>query len=240
MVASQNAIPRHIGVIMDGNGRWAKARGLPRVAGHREGARAVDRIVTACRERGIAALTLYAFSSQNWSRPSFEVQALMTLLGDYLRQERKKILQNNIRLHAIGAIDRMPENTRRALAELMDVSRDNTGMILTLALSYGGKEEIISAARTLCERVSRGEIQPGQVDENLFKEALPSGWLGPLDLLIRTSGELRISNFMLFSMAYAELVFSEKMWPDFAEADLDDALAAYACRERRFGEVKNP
>ena len=237
MVQPQNAIPHHIGIIMDGNGRWAKARGLPRVAGHRAGAHAVDRVVSACRARGISAVTLYAFSSQNWLRPAREVQALMGLVGDYLRIEREKMLQNNIRLHAIGALSRLPAKTRAALRELMDASRDNTGMVLTLALSYSGHEEIVAAAQQVAARVANGELSPDQIDETVFAEATWSGWLGPLDLLIRTSGELRLSNFMLYSVAYAELVFTPKMWPDFAESDLDEALAAYACRERRFGDI---
>ncbi len=231
------SLPRHIGIIMDGNGRWAASRNLPRVAGHKEGAVAVNRIVTACRERGIQALTLYAFSLQNWVRPAPEIKALMSLLGHYLKAERRTILDNDIRLTTIGDLDSLPDSPRKALFDLIDDSSSNTGMILCLALSYGGREEIVAAARALAVRVAAGDLDPEAIDYDLFSESLQSHDLGPLDLLIRTSGELRISNFLLWSSAYCELYFSDKMWPDFHPSDLDEALSSFSSRHRRFGGI---
>jgi len=231
------SLPRHIGIIMDGNGRWATSRNLPRVAGHREGALAVNRIVTACRERGIRVLTLFAFSFQNWLRPVPEIQALMSLLGHYLKSERLTILDNDIRLTAIGDLGSLPDSPRRALFDLMNDSSNNTGMTLCLALSYGGREEIVAAARALAFRVAAGELDPAAIDIDLFFESLQSHDLGPLDLLIRTSGELRISNFLLWSSAYCEFYFSDKMWPDFHPSDLDEALSSFSSRNRRFGGI---
>ena len=235
--SDSRALPRHLAIIMDGNGRWAKARGLPRVAGHQKGAESVRTVVTSCRERGIKVLTLFAFSSQNWSRPSLEVNALMALLGTYIKSERGTILDNGIRLTTIGQTDLLPKNTRKALRELMDVSSNNDGMTLCLSLSYGGREEIVTMTRKIAALAARGEIDPDAVDEQLVEQNLWSKELGPVDLMIRTSGELRISNFLLWSMAYSELYFTDKMWPDFGEAELDDALAAYRVRQRRFGTV---
>lgn len=222
---------------MDGNGRWAQSQGFHRVAGHRQGAKTVDTVVTACRERGVQHLTLYAFSSQNWTRPSLEIKALMELLAEYVRRERNKIMNNNIRLTAIGSIDQLPESVRKALLELMDASRNNTGMTLCLALSYGGQEEIIAAVQKLCRECVAGDIRPENIDSELFSKALWSGDMGPVDLMIRTSGELRLSNFLLWSCAYAEFFFSDKMWPEFDENDLNMAFAAYANRDRRYGAV---
>ncbi len=235
---SKEQLPRHIGIIMDGNGRWAHARSLPRVAGHREGSRAVNRIVTHCRKTGVQVLTLFAFSSQNWVRPTLEVQALMALLVQYIKSERRTILDNGIRLTAIGDLDALPDGPRNALFELIEDSSQNTGMTLCLALSYGGRDEIVAAARSLAVKAASGDIDPTSIDTESFSRELWSGHLGDLDLLIRTSGELRISNFLLWSGAYAEFHFSDKMWPDFHEADLDLAIGEYAARERRFGDVK--
>jgi len=195
---------------MDGNGRWAHQRGLPRVLGHQEGARAVQRVVTACREREIQVLTLFAFSQQNWLRPRPEVQALMVLLAEYIKIERRRILDTGIRLVAVGNISDIPEAPRNALQSLIDDSRDNTAMTLCLALSYGGREEIVAAARDLALRATRGEIDPLAIDESLFERTLWSDFLGPVDLLIRTSGEQRISNFLLWSLAYTELYFTDR------------------------------
>ncbi|MCK9461519.1 MAG: polyprenyl diphosphate synthase [Proteobacteria bacterium] len=237
MVEPPRALPKHVGIIMDGNGRWARSRGLPRVAGHREGAKAVDRIVTACRKRGISFLTLFAFSSQNWVRPSLEVQALMALLGEYLKSERRTILDNGIRLVAIGDIASLPDSPRRALEALLSESSGNTGMTLCLALSYGGQEEIVAAAKTVATLVSTGALDPACIDLDTFAKHLWSAPLGAVDLLIRTSGELRISNFLLWGLAYAELYFCDVLWPDFSEEDLDAALAGFSGRNRRFGAV---
>lgn len=222
---------------MDGNGRWAKSQGMHRIAGHRQGAKTVDKVVTACRERGIKTLTLYAFSSQNWTRPSIEVKALMELLAEYVRRERQKIMGNNIRLAAIGEIDKLPGSPRKALSALIEESKNNTGMTLCLALSYGGKEEIVNAAKALCKQVADGTLQPEDVTNDTFSQATWSGKLGPVDLMIRTSGEYRLSNFLLWSCAYAEFHFSTKMWPEFNEADLDAAFTDYANRDRRYGAV---
>ncbi len=222
---------------MDGNGRWANRRGLPRVIGHREGAKAVQRVVTACRERSIEVLTLFAFSSQNWLRPGPEVQALMLLLAEYVKIERRRILDNGVRLVTVGNISDLPDAPRHALQSLVEESAGNTGMTLCLALSYGGREEIVNAARSLAFAAARGEIDPSSIDEAFFGETLWSDFLGPVDLLIRTSGEQRISNFLLWSLAYAELFFTDCYWPDFDEKHLDEALSAFSRRERRFGKV---
>jgi undecaprenyl diphosphate synthase len=235
--AESPALPRHVAIIMDGNGRWARARGLPRIAGHREGAKAVRKIVTACRERGIAVLTLFAFSSENWSRPSPEVRALMSLLAEYVELERKTILDNGIRLTAIGDMDLLPERSRSALFGLIEESSDNRDMTLCLALSYGGREEITHAAQRLADRVATGELAPTDIDASTVEAQLWSGELGPVDLMIRTSGELRISNFLLWGLAYAELYFTDLMWPAFDEAALEQALESYATRQRRFGKI---
>ncbi len=230
-------LPRHLAIIMDGNGRWAKSRGLSRIAGHRKGAESVRAVVTSCRERGIKVLTLFAFSSQNWSRPSPEVNGLMTLLSTYIRSERPTILDNGIRLTSIGDVGLLPNPTRLALEELMEVSSSNSEMTLCLSLSYGGREEIVSMARHIAERVACGDLDPSAIDENLVNQSLWSSELGPVDLMIRTSGELRISNFLLWSLAYSELYFTDKMWPEFDETALDEALDAYRQRQRRFGTV---
>jgi undecaprenyl diphosphate synthase len=230
--------PDHVAIIMDGNGRWAKSKGMIRIAGHREGAKTVDKIVTACRKLNIKALTLYAFSAQNWERPSLEVTALMELLSEYLKTEKKKILKNNIRLTAIGEIEKLPAKTRKALRDVIEASSRNSGMILSLALSYGGREEILDAAKSICAQVKNGTVNPGDINEELFTENTWSKESGPVDLIIRTSGEQRISNFMLWSAPYAELYFSKKMWPDFNEKDLEEAFNAFALRQRKYGKLK--
>jgi undecaprenyl diphosphate synthase len=231
----EDDLPRHIAIIMDGNGRWAKRRGLPRIEGHRKGADSVREVTRAARELGIQALTLYAFSSQNWDRPLEEVRMLMALLRDYLVDERSEILDNGIRLTTIGNIDRLPDFVREPLNALKEDSAGNGGMTLCLALSYGGREAIVDATRNLVEQVVAGEIRTQDVNELSFAEALCTRTLPPLDLVVRTSGEQRLSNFLLWEAAYAELYFTDTMWPDFKRADLMDAIAAYQGRERRFG-----
>jgi undecaprenyl diphosphate synthase len=228
-------LPRHVAIIMDGNGRWAEKRRLPRLAGHREGAESVRDIVRAARQIGLDAITLYAFSSQNWARPVEEVAGLMELLRDYLLTERAEIMDNDIRLRAIGDIDKLPPLVREPLDALMADSAQNRAMVLTLALSYGGRESIAAAARRFAQLVAAGELDPASLDGELFGTLLPTCDLPPLDLVIRTSGELRISNFLLWEAAYAELYFSSALWPDFRRADLYAALDAYAARERRYG-----
>jgi undecaprenyl diphosphate synthase len=228
-------LPRHVGIIMDGNGRWAERRGLPRLEGHRLGADSVRDITRAARELGIEALTLYAFSSQNWQRPVEEVTGLMQLLRDYLRDERAEILDNAIRLDAIGDIERLPPMVRDPLDELRAVSAANRGMTLTLALSYGGRESIARAVRAAVSDAVAGTLRPEEVDVDRFASYLPTSRLPAVDLLIRSSGEQRISNFMLWEIAYAELVFVEVPWPEFRRQHLYECLELYAARERRFG-----
>lgn len=222
---------------MDGNGRWAQLRGSPRVEGHREGSRAVRRIVRAARRLGLSALTLYAFSEQNWARPEDEVDALMLLLRDFLLSERDEILDNGIRLNAVGNLGRLPGVVRAVLDPLRKESETKTEMTLTLALSYGGREEIATAARELAADVASGKLSPEDVTEDALHKRMPSLRVGDPDLVIRTGGERRISNFLLYGLAYAELHFSEALWPDFAAPDLYEAIASYQKRERRYGLV---
>lgn len=230
-------LPSHVGIIMDGNGRWAQLRGKDRVEGHREGSAAVRRIVRTARRLGLKALTLYAFSEQNWSRPGEEVDALMVLLRDFLLSERDEILDNGIRLNAIGNLGRLPGIVRAVLDPLRKESSERTEMTLTLALSYGGREEIAQAARELASRVAAGECTPEDVTEEALHSLMPSLTVGDPDLVIRTGGERRISNFLLYGLAYAELYFEDALWPDFGAEQLYAAIASYQQRERRFGLV---
>jgi undecaprenyl diphosphate synthase len=229
-------LPRHIGIIMDGNGRWATLRGERREAGHKAGAAAVRRVVRASRRLGIQALTLYAFSEQNWARPGGEVDALMGLLEEFLTTERDEILENGIRLVAIGDLGRLPEHVRAALDPLARDSNSNTRMTLALALSYGAREEIAHVARTLALEAQKGAIDPGAIDASLIAARIPSLGAGDPDLILRTGGEQRLSNFLLYGAANAELVFSDRLWPDFDERDLFEAIATYQERARRFGK----
>ena len=228
-------LPRHVGIIMDGNGRWAQNHGRPRLDGHRAGADSVRDITRAARELGIEALTLYAFSSQNWARPAEEVAGLMQLLREFLIDERSEILDNQIRLEAIGDVEKLPPMVKEPLDELRSVSAANTGMTLTLALSYGGRESIVRAVREIARDAAAGTLRPEDLDVDRLAGYLPTAKLPPLDLLIRTSGEQRISNFMLWEIAYAELVFTEVLWPEFRREHLGQCLDEYAARERRFG-----
>ena len=230
------ALPRHVGIIMDGNGRWARARGLPREEGHEKGADSVRTVVRAARKTGIEALTLFAFSSQNWDRPPEEVFHLMELLRRYLIQERAEILDNGIRLVSVGEPERLPPHVRDPLVELMAASAANDEMVLCLALSYGGREMIAKAVRDMCRAAATGALDPDVVTAETIDTYLESSrLLPPLDLLIRTSGEHRVSNFFLWEIAYAELYFTEKQWPEFGREDLMDAIADFGRRERRFG-----
>lgn len=233
----KRTVPRHVGIIMDGNGRWAEAQGKPRLEGHREGSSSVREVTRCARRLGIEALTLYAFSAQNWSRPVEEVAGLMDLLREYLEAERAEILDNGIRLNAIGEIDRLPRMVREPLDRLRADSAHNTGMVLTLALSYGGREEIVAAALKLAAQVKSGELDPARVRESDFEKLLWTGLLPPADLVIRTSGERRVSNFLLWQAAYAEYVFVDTLWPDFRAADFLDCLETFQKRERRFGQT---
>jgi undecaprenyl diphosphate synthase len=230
-------LPRHVGIIMDGNGRWAEHRGLPRLEGHRRGSDSVRTVTRAARKLDVEALTLYAFSSQNWSRPPDEVHGLMDLLREYLLSERSEILDNGIRLEAIGELERLPPRVREPLDELRAASARNQRMVLTLALSYGGREELVRAARRVAEDVARGVLRPDQVDESALEKRLFTAGLPPLELVVRTSGEKRLSNFLLWQIAYAEIHYTETAWPDFGEHELLLALHDFQTRERRFGQT---
>jgi undecaprenyl diphosphate synthase len=222
-------LPRHVAIIMDGNGRWAEARGLPRVAGHREGSEAVRAVTRTARRVGIQALTLYAFSTENWARPEEEVGALMELLADYLESELPEMMENAIRLNAIGDLARLPPGVRDRLAAVRKATAGNAGMILTLALSYGGRQEIVQAAQRAAA-VRGAALQAEDLEAELWTAGLPE-----LDLLVRTSGERRISNFLLWQCAYAEMHFSEVLWPDFRDEALLGAVEDFQGRQRRFG-----
>lgn len=228
-------LPRHVAIVMDGNGRWAEQRRLPRTEGHRQGSQAVRRVVRTARRLGIEALTLFAFSEQNWGRPTLEVSTLMALLHDYLISERQEILTHGIRLRAIGDLDKLPDEVRWVLDSLQLASAENAGMVLSLALSYGGREEIAHAARQLARAVAQGQLDPEAINSELLAMQIPSVSVGDPDLLIRTGGELRISNFLLWGVAYSELHFSPALWPDFGPEEFYRAIAHYQTRERRFG-----
>jgi undecaprenyl diphosphate synthase len=230
-------LPEHIAIIMDGNGRWAQHQGFLRTLGHREGSEAVRRTVRACRRLGVRALTLYAFSEQNWDRPRGEVSALMELLKEFLLTEREELIARGIRLRSIGRRGRLPHDVADLLSRIEGETAGFSRMTLTLALSYGGREEIADAAREVARQVAEGALDPERIDERLLGAVLPSMEVGPVDLLLRTGGELRISNFLLWAAAYAELVFTDTLWPDFSERDLFDAIVEYQARERRFGQL---
>ncbi len=232
-----DSLPRHVAIIMDGNGRWAKRRGLPRVMGHRRGVESVKKVVETARKMGIEALTLYAFSTENWRRPATEVAALMELLATFLRREAPNMMANNIRLTAIGQIDRLPDSAGRALREVMAQTAANTGLVLNLALSYGSRDEIIRASRRFAADCVAGRRQPEELDEELFAAYLDTAGLPDPDLVIRTSGEFRLSNFLLWQLSYAELYITDTPWPDFREAEFRAAIADFQGRQRRFGRT---
>jgi len=228
-------IPRHVAIIMDGNGRWARRRGLPRSAGHAEGAKVVRRIVGEAARVGLEALTLYSFSIENWRRPADEVEDLMHLYAEYLVRERPTVMQNNVRLRHLGRRQGLPEAVLRELDASVSASRANTGMWLNLALNYSGRAELVQAVRALARRAAAGEIDADAIDENVISAALETAGLPDPDLLIRTAGEMRISNFLLWEVSYAEFYVTETLWPDFDEEELRRALRAFAGRHRRFG-----
>ncbi|MEM9731769.1 MAG: polyprenyl diphosphate synthase [Myxococcota bacterium] len=230
-------LPQHVAIIMDGNGRWAQMRGQPRTAGHERGADSVRTILRAARRLGIPSLTLYAFSEQNWDRPREEVDALVDLLCQHLVSEREELLDNDIRLSAIGRLHKLPPRARERLHRLMSDTAACTGMTLTLALSYGGREELADAARAIAHAAATGDLDVETVDESVLERHLPSMHTGPVDLLIRTSGEQRISNFLLWGTAYAELHFTDELWPEFSAKSLYYAVECFQRRDRRFGLV---
>jgi undecaprenyl diphosphate synthase len=228
-------IPRHLAIIMDGNGRWAEQRRLPRIVGHRRGVETVREIVEECRALGISFLTLYAFSSENWGRPKDEVGALMGLLGRYLKSELETMLTHKIRLRVIGEMGRLPEEVRKVLEAAIERTSGNGEMVLTLALSYGARDEMLRAVRYLVSEALAGRLRPEDLDENVFGGAIDTADLPDPDFLIRTSGEMRISNFLLWQLAYTELYFIDTLWPDFNRGELHRALREYGRRQRRFG-----
>jgi len=230
-------LPQHLAIIMDGNGRWAKQKGFLRTIGHENGATAVKRTVEQCARLGIPFLTLYAFSTENWNRPKFEVDMLMKLLVKALKKEVKSLHENNIKLNAIGNLDLLPTSVRKELTEVLDKTKDNTRLTLTLALSYGSRNELVEATKVLCDKVKNNIISIDAIDESVINKHLYTHNLPDVDLLIRTSGEQRISNFMLWQIAYAELYFSEVLWPDFSNEHLHKALETYQNRERRYGKT---
>ena len=227
--------PRHVAIIMDGNGRWAKERGLPRRAGHRAGADAVQTTVEACSDLGIEFLTLYAFSSENWKRPKTEVKALMSLLERFLKEKTGEMHKKNVRLQAIGRLNDLPEKCSKALKEAIETTSQNTGVTLILALSYGAREEIIDGIKSVVRHVQEGHLDVGMLDPDIFAKHLYTRYYPDPDLLIRTSGEMRLSNFLLWQLSYTEMVILQKFWPDFSKQDLADACDAYNNRDRRFG-----
>lgn len=230
-------IPRHVAVIMDGNGRWARARGKPRHAGHRAGVRSVRMTVEAAAERGVSHLTLFAFSSENWRRPEEEVSSLMSLFVEALRREVAELHRNNVRLRFIGAREQLGEGLINKIAAAEAKTADNTGLKLNIAVAYGGRWDIVTAARALAAKSQSGEMDPQQIDDAMFAKELSLGDTPDPDLLIRTGGEQRISNFLLWNLAYAELWFTDLLWPEFDKPDFDKALAFYAAKQRRYGHT---
>ena len=235
-IHSQN-LPKHIAIIMDGNGRWAKEKGFLRVFGHENGTKSVRTTVESCAELGIENLTLYAFSTENWNRPKLEVKTLMQLLISSLKKELNNLQKNSIRLNAIGNLEHLPERVLKELLHVIDKTKDNTHMTLTLALSYGSRDELINATKQICDKVKNNIISVENIDETLINQHLYTQNLPDVDLLIRTSGEKRISNFLLWQIAYAELYFTDVYWPDFTDENLYEAIINYQKRERRFGKT---
>ena len=227
--------PIHVGIIMDGNGRWAVAKGLPRIAGHRQGAQAVRVAASSALELGISYLTLYGFSIENWKRPESEIFDLMGLLRLYLREEIDELNENGIRIRFIGERDRLPDDISALIVDVEEKTSENTALNLTVALSYGARQEITSAARALARQAVQGILDPAEIDEEMFAAHLETAGIPDPDLVIRTSGEQRVSNFLLWQLAYAELVFTDTLWPDFSKADLEEAVNEFYRRERRYG-----
>ena len=231
-------LPFHVAIIMDGNGRWAKKRLLNRIKGHEKGSETVRAIVRASREVGIRILTLYAFSTENWQRPQAEISALMTLLKKFLISERKEMLDNNIRLNTIGQTERLPEDVQQELQKIMMLTRGNDGLILNLALSYGGRDEIVRAVKEIAQEAIDGRVDPDSITPDLISKHLYTGEMPDPDLLIRTSGEMRISNFLLWQLAYTEICITDTLWPDFGKDEFIQILKYYQQRDRRFGKVE--
>lgn len=234
---NKESLPQHIAIIMDGNGRWAKKQGLLRSVGHEKGTKAVREVVEGCAEIGLKNLTLYAFSTENWNRPKLEVKTLMRLLVSSLKKEIKTLLDNNIKLNAIGCLDNLPSKARKELREVIDKTAHNKHMTLTLALSYGSREELVHVIKEIAEKTKKNHLDIEEITEKTVDSHLYTSDLPDVDLMIRTSGEQRISNFLLWQMAYAELYFTPVLWPDFRREDLFEAIFKYQKRERRFGKT---
>jgi undecaprenyl diphosphate synthase len=236
-VLAKGKMPVHVAIIMDGNGRWAQKRGLPRTAGHRAGVKTVKRIVRLAGDIGLKYLTLFTFSTENWNRPKSEVSALMKLLGDTTRRELAELLENNVRLIATGDIEKLPDERRQILTDAIERTKANTGLVLNLALNYSGRNEIILAVRKIAQEAAAGHINLEKFDEAFFESYLQTSGLPDPDFLIRTSGEMRISNFLLWQTAYTELYVTDILWPDFSDNDFLEAIQDFQGRERRFGKV---
>ena len=234
-----NNLPKHIGVIMDGNGRWATKRGLPRSAGHSAGADTLKKIVTECNKMGVKYITVYAFSTENWSRPKTEVDFLMNLLLDYLKNAEKTLAGENVVIRAIGSRAELTEEIRQQIVKTEEFTKNNDGIVMNIALNYGGREEIVSAVKNVCADVQKGDINPQEITEKMFSDYLYTAGQPDIDLLIRTSGEQRLSNFLLWQNSYSEMWFTRKLWPDFSTEDLRQAIADFQKRGRRFGGVKS-
>ncbi|MEA5617397.1 isoprenyl transferase [Cronbergia sp. UHCC 0137] len=230
-------LPKHVAVIMDGNGRWAKKRGLPRIRGHKAGVSNLKDLVRCCHDWGIEALTVYAFSTENWKRPRKEVNCLMALIRRFLRQELEEMLEKNIQIQFMGDLTELPPSLQQEISYSMKVTRNNTGIRFFIATNYGSRQEILHACQAIAQKVQQGLLQPEQISEELFTNHLYTAGLADPDLLIRTSGEMRLSNFLLWQMAYSEIYISDALWPDFNRVDFHRALSAYQQRERRFGKV---
>ena len=233
-----NKLPEHVAIIMDGNGRWAKKRSINRVRGHQQGAETVREIVRTSREMGLSWLTLYAFSEENWKRPQREIGALMKLLKRFLKGELEEMQENGIRLQSIGRIEKLPEDTRKVLLDVMDQTASNKDMVLTLALSYGGRQEILDATRKIGAEIEKGNISADEISEQLISNSLYSEEMPDPELLIRTSGEYRVSNFLLWQIAYTEIYITPTLWPDFSKDEYLEAIQDFQKRKRRFGGTK--
>lgn len=230
-------LPSHIGIIMDGNGRWARRRGLPRIAGHNAGIESVRRVVEACGDIGVKILTLYTFSQENWKRPQIEVSALMKLLLTTINREINELIEKNVRIHCIGNLDDLPLDTKNSLMEAINNTAQNPGLILNLAISYSSRNEIKDAVKRIAQEIKSGRLEPEDIDENLISHYMQTSDFKDPDLIIRTSGEFRISNFLLWQIAYSEIYVTDTLWPDFDKNDLYEAIQNYLSRERRFGMV---
>jgi undecaprenyl diphosphate synthase len=233
----QELLPRHVAVIMDGNGRWAKRQGLPRIVGHKAGVNALKDLLHCCKDWGIKALTAYAFSTENWKRPQEEVEFLMTLFQRVLRQELREMVEENVQIQFVGDLSALPKALQMEISRSMAETKDNRSILFTIATNYGGRQEILQACVAIAQKVKEGLLKPEEISEEVFESHLYTAGIGDPDLLIRTSGEMRLSNFLLWQMAYGEIYITDALWPDFDRIEFHSALCAYQQRERRFGKV---